>query len=213
MRRSVGTGVFVCFILLLVCAVPLVVCQAERPAAAPAAPSSYKPLAVDRIYSQPSLSGRLTRGIAWTPDSKQLSFFESKGSEKEAKTELWVMDVANGQRRLLLSAEKLESVLPAGAERTTQATGLGRHGPAGYQWGPNGAALLFQGPTSLAWFDVKTQAARTLVSGKGSIADPKISPDGQYVSFVRNHNLWLVSVADGKGRAFTEGGTEAVRKG
>jgi dipeptidyl-peptidase-4 len=213
MRRSVRTGVFVCFILLLVCAVPLVVCQAQRPAAAPAAPSSYKPLTVDRIYSQPSLSGRLTRGIAWTPDSKQISFFESKGSGKEAKTELWVMDVANGQRRLLLSAEKLESVLPASAERTTQATGLGRHAPAEYQWAPNGAALLFQGPTSLAWFDVKTQAARTLVSGKGSIADPKISPDGQYVSFVRNHNLWLVSVADGKERAFTEGGTEAVRKG
>jgi len=216
MRRSVGTGVFVCFILLLACAVPSLFCQAQQPAAAPAAaaaPVSYKPLTVDHIYSQPGLSGRLTRGIAWTPDSKQLSFFESKGAGKEAKTELWVMDVANGQRRLLLSADKLESVLPAGAERTTQATGLGRHAPAEYQWAPNGSALLFQGPTSLAWFDLKTQAVRTLVSGKETIADPKISPDGQYVSFVRNHNLWLAGVADGKERAFTQGGTEEVRKG
>src|SRR6202030_3224237 len=40
-----------------------------------------------------------------------------------------------------------------------------------------------------------------------------ISPDGRTVSFVRGHNLWLVSVADGKERAFTEGGTEEVRKG
>src|ERR1700674_4065814 len=212
MRRSVGSGAFVCFIFLLVCAVPSLRCRAQQPPAA-ATPASYKPLTVDRIYSQPSLSGRLTRGVVWRPDSKQISFFESKGAGKEAKTELWVMDVANGQRRLLLPAEKLESVLPASAERTTQATGLGRHAPAEYQWAPNGAALLFQGPTSLAWFDVKTQAARTLVSGKGSIADPKISPDGQYVSFVRNHNLWLAGVADGKERAFTEGGTEEVRKG
>src|SRR5216683_1762472 len=154
MRRSVGPGVFVCSVLLLVCAVPSLLCQAQQPAAAPApaaAPVSYKPLTVDRIYRQPGLSGRLTRGIAWTPDSKQLSFFESKGAGKEAKTELWVMDVANGQRRLLLSADKLESVLPAGAERITQATGLGRHAPAEYQWAPNGSALLFQGPTSLAW--------------------------------------------------------------
>jgi dipeptidyl-peptidase-4 len=60
---------------------------------------------------------------------------------------------------------------------------------------------------------LKTQASRTLVSGKESIADPKISPDGRYVSFVRNHNLWLVSVADGKEHAFTEGGTGEVRKG
>ncbi len=215
MRRSVGIGVFVRSILLLACAVPSLVCQAQQSAApaATAAPAAYKPLTVDRIYSQPSLSGQLTRGIAWTPDSKQLSFFKSEGAGREAKTELWVMDVASGQRRLLLSAEKLESVLPADSARTTQATGLGRHAPAEYQWAPGGGALLFQGPTSLAWFDLKTQASRTLVSGKESIVDPKISPDGRYVSFVRNHNLWLVSVADGKERALTEGGTEEVRKG
>src|SRR6266849_5256327 len=124
-----------------------------------------------------------------------------------------VIDGGNRQRRLVLSANKVEMVLPAGAERITQATGLGRHAPAEYQWAPNGSALLFQGPTSLAWFDLKTQAVRTLVSGKETIADPKISPDGQYVSFVRNHNLWLVGVADGKERGFTEGGTEDVRKG
>src|SRR5258707_9682853 len=136
MRRSVGPGVFVCFILFVVCAVRSLVCQAQQPAAAPAAaaaPASYKPLTVDHIYSQPGLSGRLTRGIAWTPDSKQLSFFESKGAGKEAKTELWVMDVANGQRRVLVSAAKVESVLPAGAEGTPQATRLGRRAPSANQ--------------------------------------------------------------------------------
>src|SRR6266849_5883571 len=103
--------------------------------------------------------------------------------------------------------------LPPDTKKATQATGLGRHAPAEYQWAPGGGALLFQGPTSLAWFDLKTQASRTLVSGKESISDPKISPDGRYVSFVRNHNLWLISVADGKERALTQGGTEEVRKG
>src|SRR6266852_6156602 len=28
---------------------------------------------------------------AWSPDGKQVSFFETKGTGKEAKTELWVM--------------------------------------------------------------------------------------------------------------------------
>jgi dipeptidyl-peptidase 4 len=216
MRRLVGTGVFVRFALLLVCAAPSLRAQAQQPAApAPAAASAraHKPLTVDRIYSEPSLSGRLTKGIAWTPDSKQLSYLESKGAGKEAKTELWVMDVATGQRRQLLSADKLESVLPPESEKATQATGLGRHAPSEYQWAPGGGALLFQGPNSLAWFDVKTQTSRTLVSGKESIADPKISPDGRYVSFARNHNLWLVSVSDGKERALTQGGTEEIRKG
>src|SRR6266403_571929 len=215
MRRLVGIGVLRCILLLLCAASPLVCLAQQQPGASAAAATaaSSKPLTVDRIYSEPSLSGRLTRGIAWTPDSKQISFFESNATGKAGKTELWAVDVASGQRHILLSAEKLESILPADAEQSTQATGLGRHPPAEYQWAPGGGALLFQGPTSLAWFDLKTQVSRTLVSGKESIADPKISPDGRYVSFVRNHNLWLISVADGKESAVTEGGTEEVRKG
>ena len=51
------------------------------------------------------------------------------------------------------------------------------------------------------------------MAGEETIADVKISPDGKFVSFVRAHNLFLVSIADAKERALTSGGTEAVRKG
>ncbi len=170
-------------------------------------------LTVDRIYSQPSLSGRLTRGIAWAPDNKRLSFFETKGSGKDAKPELWTMDTATGERTLLVSAEKLESALPAAPSKEAQATGAGRRPPAQYQWAPGGDALLFEGPHALAWFDLKTQTSRVLVSGSEGLSDTKISPNGKYVSFVREHSVRLVSTADGKERALTTGGTEAVRKG
>src|SRR5690349_5121519 len=172
-----------------------------------------KALTIERIYSQPSLSGRLTRGLAWTPDGKALSYFETKGTGKEAKTELWTMDAASGERRLLVASEKLESILPVDTSRPTQATGLGRRAPSQYQWAPDGAGMLFEGPTALAWLDLKPQTGHTLVSGKATIADPKISPDGRFVSFVRDHNVWLVSLADGKERAITQGGTEEIRKG
>src|SRR5260221_535726 len=176
-------------------------------------PTGGKALTVERIYSQPSLSGRLTRGLAWTPDGKQLSYFETKGLGKEAKTELWAMDAASGERRLLVAADKLETILPVETSRPTQATGLGRRAPSQYQWAPDGAGILFQGPAALAWLDVKSQTGRTLVSGKAAIADPKISPDGRYVSFVRDHNVWVVNLADGKERAITQGGTEEIRRG
>ncbi len=181
--------------------------EAQQPAGA------SKALTVERIYSQPSLSGRLTRGLAWTPDGKGLSYFETKDFGKDAKTELWVMDVASGERRLLVSADKLESILPAETSRPTQATGLGRRAPSQYQWAPDGMGILLQGPKALAWLDLKTQTARTLVSAKAEVADPKISPNGRYVSFVRDHNLWRVSVADGNEAAVTQGGTEKLRKG
>jgi dipeptidyl-peptidase-4 len=170
-------------------------------------------LTVDRIFSQPSLSGRLTRGIAWAPDNKRVSYFETKGSGKDAKPELWTMDAATEERTLLVSAEKLESSLPAAPTKNSQAAGAGRRAPAQYLWAPGGDALLLEGPHALAWFDLKSQTARVLVNGKEDLSDVKISPDGKYVSFVREHNVWLVSTADGKEMALTRGGSEEVRKG
>jgi len=194
-------------------AIALVAILSPSSAAQQAAAAPEKALTIERIYSQPSLSGRLTRGLVWTPDGKALSYFETKGSGKEARTELWAMDAASGERRLLVASDKLESILPVDSSRPTQATGLGRRAPSQYQWAPDGAGILFQGSTALAWLDVKSQTTRTLVSGKATLADPKISPNGRNVSFIRDHNLWLVNLADGKERAVTQGGTEEIRKG
>src|SRR3984957_8194377 len=171
---------------------------------------------VERIYGGSSLLGHTTTGIAWAPDGKHVTYFTdlAGGDAKQGRRkELWEMDAATGEKQLLVGGDKLDTALPAEAENTSQATGLGRHAPAQYQWAPNGQALLLQGGTALAWFDLKSQTARALVSGKEPIADPKISPDGKWVSFVRDHNLWAVRVSDGKERAFTKGGSEEVRKG
>ncbi len=206
LRHCSGSSVFLSAIALVAILSPS--SAAQQAAAAPG-----KALTVERIYSQPSLSGRLTRGLVWTPDGKALSYFETKGSGKEARTELWVMDAASGERRLLVASDKLESILPVDTSRPTQATGLGRRVPSQYQWAPDGVGILFQGPTALAWLDVKSQTGRTLVSGKATLADPKVSPDGRNVSFVRDHNVWIANLADGKERAVTQAGTEEIRKG
>ena len=170
-------------------------------------------LTVDRIFRSPSLSGHLNPGLVWTPDGKRITYVETIGAGKDARRELWVADPATGQRSVLVPSDKWDAALTNLAADNTQATGLGRHAPPLYQWAPSGEAILFQGATSLAWYDLKSQSSRTLVSGKEELADPKISPDGKTVSFIRGHNLWAVSTADGKERALTQGGTEDVRKG
>ncbi len=177
------------------------------------AAASEGTLTVDRIYGQPSLSGRLNRGVAWSPDSTRLSFFELTGTGSEAKTDLVFMDAATGKRTVLVSAEKLNSVLPKTEGNDSQATGLARHAPSQYQWAPSGESLLFETANSLVWFDLKSQTGHVLVNGKAELGDPKISPDGNYVSFVRDHNIWLVGTVDTKERPITTGGSEEIRKG
>jgi dipeptidyl-peptidase-4 len=195
------------------------------------ASDSAKKLTVERIYSNSNLSGHTLRGMTWRPDGKQVSFLEAERSDaeglaedglenkrkgkqkKESNTALWIVDATSGDRRVLVSGERLVSMLPENSSAPTQATGLGRHAPADYQWAPDGAALLFQGPNALVWFALKSMSPRTLLAGKETLADPKISPDGKFVSFIRDHNLWLVNIADGKERAITRDGVEEIRKG
>ncbi len=48
------------------------------------------------------------------------------------------------------------------------------------------------------------EQARCIVSG--DVIDPKISPKGHYVSFVRNQNLFVINLADGKEKQLTADG-------
>ena len=182
---------------------------------------SFKPLTVERIWGQPSLSGKLTTGVAWSPDGRLLSYFHRTGEGSAAKTDIWALDVKTGGRRLLVDSDKLRGLLPPSEAGRGQRTGLGRVEPRQYFWAPGGDALLIAAQDQLSWFDLKTQTGKRLTGlpaeggaeGPRAIEDPKISPDGRWVSFVRNYDLWVVNVATGKERQLTRGGREELMNG
>jgi dipeptidyl-peptidase 4 len=188
-----------CLTLFLVLAAAL----AAAPALAKPRPS--KSLTVDRIFSGPSLSGYLTRGIEWSPDGKRISYLERDGSS----VQMWTMDAAKGDRKILVNANVLHDVMQPRRNSAIQSTGLGRVEAENYLWSPSGDALLFIGSSNLVLLDLKTMASKPLASAADSaaqdIADPKFSPDGKWVSFVRDSNLWVASVATGDARPLTIG--------
>jgi dipeptidyl-peptidase-4 len=172
-----------------------------------------KKLTVEAIYGEPSLSGELTSGLEWKPDGTQLSYFQTSGSGAKATTELWGLDTTAGERRRLIPAESLLAAQPQEPAAEEKSVTKGRRAFAPSQWSPDGSGLLFAGSRELVWFDLKTQEPRKLVSGKQLISDAKISPDGRWVSFVRDYNLWLVNRATMATRQLTRGGSEQIRKG
>ncbi|PYU20753.1 MAG: S9 family peptidase [Acidobacteria bacterium] len=174
-------------------------------------------LTVERIYSPPSLSGRPLRDTMWSPDGKLLSYLD----DNAGKPEIWAVEVTTGQRRVLVDAQHLRDVLLPPASRGQQ-TGLGRSTPPRYLWAPGGQALLFISAKELFWYDLKMGSAKKLFgAGKGKrssdeaadIDDAKISPDGRWVSFLRDHDLWLANADGGEPRQLTRGGSEELRNG
>jgi dipeptidyl-peptidase-4 len=211
-RRLLGMG----FCGLLACAVisfpgPL------RIEARPQTARDQNQLTVERIYSAPSLSGRILRDTVWSPDGKLLTYLDNGGG----RPEIWAVDAATGQRHVLVDAGRLRDVLLPPESRGQQ-TGLGRLSPSRYVWSPDSQALVLISARQLFWYDLKSQSAKRLVSetkrqesvGDGAdIDDAKISSNSQWVSFVRNHELWVVSVAGGEPRQLTKGGSEDLHDG
>jgi dipeptidyl-peptidase-4 len=166
-------------------------------------------LTVERIYSAPSLSGYLARGVEWSPDAKRISFLDRRASSLEMSA----IDAATGESKVLVNSDVLAEVMQPERKQNIQSTGLGRVQADNYRWSPSGNSLLFIGGSSLVLLDLKTMNSKPLVTSDAAIEDPKFSPDGKWVSYVRNANLWLVDVATGKSKPLTTGGSEELLKG
>jgi len=184
-------------------------------AAARAQSRGEKPelLTVERIYTEPNLNGDLTPGIKWSPDSRRISYLAAD----RAGLEIWTMDAASGERKVLVPADVLRKVLAPNSPEAIQSTGLGRVQADKYMWSPSGDALLFPGCGRIMYLDLNTMTPRTFASesdvAASCIEDAKFSPDGKWISFVRDANLWLANVASGEVRRLTAGSSEQILNG
>jgi dipeptidyl-peptidase-4 len=172
-----------------------------------------KDLTLERLFTPPFLFGRLTQGIEWAPGGKRFSYLDRRGNGKDATVELWTMNADTGQRTVLVDVEMLKKVMQPEKAKTTQATGLGRVQADNYLWSPDGNSMLFIGSNSLVLLDLTTMAPKPLLSSEQEIEDPTFSPDGKWISFSRDANLFVVNIASGDTKTLTTGGSEEILKG
>jgi dipeptidyl-peptidase-4 len=183
---------------------------------APAAPT---PLTLEAIAGGTNLSGPSLNRIAFSPDGRQVSYLRGSDADRN-RLDLWVQDVAGGAPRKLVSASDLlqgEEVLSdeEKARRERQRISA-QSGIVDYQWAPDGKHLLFPLGGDLFLYDLDApagKAVRQLTHGEGFATDPKVSPKGGFVSFIRARNLWVIDLADGKARALTSDASATVANG
>ncbi len=182
--------------------------QASPPSAARAQTPAGQ-LTVPAIFGEHAIHPPLVDGVEWSPDGKTLTYFQ----ETPLGNELWALDAATGQRKRLIDAATLAKLLDPWPKTWLQRTGFGRRSPERYLWSPRGDALLMRSASRLVWYDLKTGQSRQLVAGDEPLTDPKIAPDGRWVSFIRDYNLWIVNVRTAGARELTRDGKESLRDG
>ena len=160
--------------------------------------SPVKPLTIEAIFAPGGLTGRGPENAEWSPDGTKLSFVQRDDAGEHG--ELWYVDAATGEKKVLVSAAKLASLAPdtdkVKDEREKER--LTRYHVAAYLWAPDSKHLIFDSQGQLWLYDLATATAVQFTSAPDPNVDPKFSPDGTHVSYVRKHNLYVRPVS-GKG--------------
>jgi dipeptidyl-peptidase-4 len=150
-----------------------------------------------------------------TPDGQFVLFLRSQ--PRAARMSLFEFDVAAGKTRELLTPEALlkgaeEHLSPEEkARRERQRVSVG--GFADFQLSEDGRLILLSVSGKLYVVDRSTGKATELATGAGTILDPRFSPPGDRVTYVRDYDVYAFDLKTHKEERLTTGGTEQVTHG
>ena len=177
------------------------------------APAHAEKLPLERLFAAPDLSGPSLRGVKISPDGKLIAYLRARADDKD-RFDLWAFDVRESRDRLLVDSRTL-----AGADRALSAEEEARRerqrtsaysGIVEYSFAPDSRHLLIPLNGDLYVYDLARKpadAVRRLTTTNAYETDARFSPRSNFVSFVRDQNLYVIDLATGAERAVTrEGG-------
>jgi dipeptidyl-peptidase-4 len=179
-----------------------------------AAPAPAADLTLERVFGSPSLSGPSPRLPKLSPDGRLATLLRNRADDKD-RYDLWAVDTATGQARMLVDSLKLGTGAEISEEekmRRERARIAGTKGITAYQWSPDGRALLvpLDGDLYVASLD---GSVRRYTETKETELDSRLSETGRFLSFVRNQNLYVIDAATGQERALTSDGGGVISWG
>jgi dipeptidyl-peptidase 4 len=154
-----------------------------------------KPLTIDAIFAEGGLIGRAPETIKWSPDNAKVSYVQRDDSGEHG--ELWFVDTSTGEKKVLVSESKLGQLAPpvSKIKDEREKERITRYHVAAYIWSPDSKHLLFDSQGQLWYYDLNTGTAVQLTASPDPSEDPKFSPDGKRLAYVRKHTLYVHPVS------------------
>ncbi len=171
------------------------------------------PLTVEAIFAEGGLTGRAPETFQWSPDGARLSYVQREDAGERG--ELMYLDTATGKSAVLVTREKLAGLAPAARQLKDdrERERRSRYSVASYHWAPDSKHLLFDSSGQLWYFSLTTGTEVQVTTSPEPSGDPKFSPDGRSLAYVRKHNLYLRRLDKDRERQLTHDQDEAVLNG
>ena len=177
-------------------------------------------LTIERLYSAPNINGQSLKNLTISPDAESVTYLKSK-SEGINNYDLWQYNIATNSHELLVDANKLldESSLVSTKQLSDEEKSrrerqrIDASGIIEYEFSNDGSALLFPLNGDVFYYHLPSKTAKRLTQTKTFETDIKFSPNGNFVSFIRQQNIFIVNIANGKERQLTKDGGGVIKNG
>jgi dipeptidyl-peptidase 4 len=164
-------------------------------AVAPPVSAAGKRLTVALASRSGAVVAREIERIEWRPGAEQISYIQP--ARENTSEGLYIYSVAEHQKRLLLSAQDQGATVDL----------------LSYQWSPDGQQLLLEGGTDLWLYDVPSGRLRRLSDQTARAEDATFSPAGGQVAFVKDNDLYVLSLATDSVQRLTRDGSATILNG
>ena len=162
----------------------------------PAAQAPEKPLTVETIFAHGPIVAHPPEDLTWSPDGKHLTYLDggelidlNPGVDSGSKSEPL-------KPHVMVSRAKMASISGASGSETDR-DHRDRYKMASYLWAPDSSHLLFDSDGRLWLYDLHNgTAVEAGFTGAASGDDPKFSPNGEFVSYIRDHGLSVLRLKD-----------------
>lgn len=179
------------------------------------APINAEPLTIERIFSSPSLNGATPKALKISPDGSRVTYLKSKLSDRN-QYDLWEYHIEKNSNNLLVDSTQLfdgdEQLSDEEKARRERQRVYGK-GILEYQFSQDGQALLFPINGDIFYYDLKNKLAKQLTNTEAFETDIKFSPLGNYASFIREQNIFVLNIASGEEQQLTTDGGGVIKNG
>ena len=168
-----------------------------------AARAQKKPVTIDAITAERTVTR--SASVQWAPDGKRFAWQEEK--------DLWLYDVAARREKQLVNLADLDAKAVKSAQADTFDWRNRHVSKQLFAWSDSGNEILISTGGDLFLLHVDTGTWDQLTATATPEHDAKLSPDGRFVSFRREHDLYSLEIATGKIIQLTHGGSETLLNG
>ncbi len=177
------------------------------------AAAAAEDLTIEALYQADSLSGPSLRRATFSPDGRLVTLL--RGSETEAsKLDLWAYDVESGEANVLVRADDVtgaDTELSEEEKNRRERQRIYDTGIIDYAWDRQGKQLLFPIGGDVYLYTLADQQAKNVTETDAFETDAKISPRGQFLSYVRDDELIVYDIGSDRERQVTNGADGSIR--